>query len=85
MILEELRITKRPSWESKKLEYKGAIKYENAHGHIELHLNHETSLKVLAVVADAMVASSKELAAQLTRDVIDAIPALPAPDAKAEV
>lgn len=79
MLLNELRITKRPSWEVKGIQYKGAIKYEGAHGTIELHLNHETSLKILAVVADAMVASSKELATDLTRDVIDSLPQLAAP------
>lgn len=82
MLLEELRIIKRPSWETKGLQYKGAIKYEGSHGTIELHLNHETSLKVLAVVADAMVASSKEIANDLTRDVIDSVPQLAAPTAE---
>jgi hypothetical protein len=83
VILEEFRIVKRPSWEAKALEYKGTIKYEGRHGVIELHLNHDLSLRLLSVIADSMVDSSKELAHELTRSIIDAVPALPNPEAPA--
>lgn len=78
MILDELRISKRHSWENNPMEYRGVIKYEGERGTIEINLNHATSMRLLAVVADSMVESSKELANNLTRDVIDSVPTLPA-------
>jgi hypothetical protein len=71
VVLEKLHIYKRPSYECKGLQYKGEVRYEGQHGAVELHLNHETSLRIMAVVADSLVASSKEIANDLTRNIID--------------
>jgi hypothetical protein len=76
MILEELTIRKNKAWEANPNGYTGMVRFKNAQGAVELALNHETSRRILAVVADTVVESSREIAANLTRDSIDSIPAL---------
>lgn len=83
MILKQLSITKKNhySWsgsEKDPMQYEGEIEFVNEHGSIKLNLNHETSLKLLGVVAESLVESSKELATMLTTAVIDSIPEAPA-------
>jgi hypothetical protein len=77
MILERLSITKKYSYKkTEPLTYEGAIKYANERGEISITLNDETSRKVLAVIADQLVETSKQVAKNLTADVITANPAI---------
>jgi hypothetical protein len=46
------------------------------HGKVALTLNHETSVRILAVLADQMVESSKEIAKELTAEIIESQPLL---------
>jgi hypothetical protein len=73
LVLEELRITHH-SWEK---ELKGAIKYRSEEGEITIKLTAEHIARILPVVADALVATSKEVAENLKAAVItQALPAL---------
>lgn len=73
MILEQLTIRRNESYETNPGSYRGEIKFKNQYGEIKLHLNEETSKKILAVVAEQMVISSRELATNLTANCIEAI------------
>lgn len=77
MILEDLHIY-RHSWEQNQ-PIRGTLKFKGYHGNVELILDETLSKRILAVVADAVVASGKEIANNLTAEIIDANRALPAP------
>ncbi len=51
-------------------EYKGTIKYNSATGSVELNLLPEHMQPLFEAVAEALVKSSKAVAAQLTAEVI---------------
>jgi hypothetical protein len=70
MQLERLAIT-RETWGVNKGQFTGAIEFSNQSGKIQLNLNHETGQKLLAVVAECLVDTAKEVATQLTTEVID--------------
>ena len=77
LTLQKLNIHQSYRWKKDEpLKYEGEIKYSGDHGDVSIHLNHETSLKVLAVVADQLVESSKELAQDLTREIVESQPLL---------
>lgn len=78
MILNDLHIY-RNAWETNQ-PLKGTLKFKGTHGNVELILDESLSKKILAIVADAVVASGKEIANNLTAEIIDANRALPAPD-----
>jgi len=61
-------------------KYTGAAKFENQYGSIELTLSPEMSAQILQICAEALVANSREVAANLTAAVIEqTTQALPAP------
>lgn len=70
------------SGEDTKFPYVGTVEYTNQSGEISLNLTGELTDRILEVVADALVESSKEVAATLTTACIEqrAEPALPAPE-----
>lgn len=79
MILEQLSITKNRSYDAQPDGFKGRVKFTNAQGTVELELNHEVSTKILAVVADAVVESAKDIAHNLSANVFTQL-ALPKND-----
>lgn len=82
MELQYLSISKRASYEKgyKEGDYKGTVTYSNEAGKIELNLSPALSAAVLVVVADNLVAASREVATTLTAACITQ-PALAAPAA----
>lgn len=54
----------------------GEVTFAGSNGKVQLALNEETSKKILAVVAEQLVESSKELAEKMTAEIIQAAPAL---------
>jgi hypothetical protein len=76
MRLQKIYI-RRPWNDEKRLE--GSVEFAGKSGEISLHLTDELSRRVLEVVADELVASSRQVAQDLTREIIEAhAPALPA-------
>lgn len=73
MRLEQLTIT-RVMWGAREGQYEGKIKYTNEYGSIDLALTHDVSMKLLGIVADSMIESSKQIARELTASVIDCLP-----------
>jgi hypothetical protein len=61
------------------LSYEGKLEFTGSSGEVAINLNAELSQRVLAVVADAMTATTRELANNLTADVLSGVPALAAP------
>ena len=51
--------------------YKGTAEFEGSYGKVELHLEQRLSEKILAVCADEIVASSKEVAEAMTATFIE--------------
>jgi hypothetical protein len=70
MILETLRISAIPSYLPGAGNYEGEIVYRSERGKIQLNLTHDQVARILPVVADALVESSKEVAYNLTASVI---------------
>jgi hypothetical protein len=66
MILSTLTITKNQNYEANPDGYKGRLSFQNAYGTVELALNAETSAKILAVVAESVVESARDIATNLT-------------------
>ena len=73
MILQSLTITRNESYQARPGEYTGRLSYKNQYGDISLNLNEQTSKKILDVIAEQMVESSKQLASELTGSCIEAI------------
>jgi hypothetical protein len=63
-------------------KYTGTIEFRCGNGDINLKLNSDLSQRLLAVVGEAMVESTKEVARNLTAEVLSGIAALPAPKAE---
>lgn len=75
MQLESLSIQRRIYGPNEgKLE--GEITFKNPRGKVQLVLNDEISQRLLAIVADGVVESSREIAVSLTAQVLTAIPAI---------
>jgi hypothetical protein len=70
MILDTLRISVIPSYFPGAGNYEGEIIYQSKKGRIQLNLTHDQVARILPVVADALVESSKEVAYNLTASVI---------------
>lgn len=75
MQLESLRI-ERMAWGKNEGMLEGCIVFKNRNGEVKLFLNDEVSSRLLAIVADGVVESSKQIANDLTTAVITAAPAL---------
>lgn len=75
MILSTLTITKNQNYEANPDGYKGRLAFQNQYGTVELALNAETSAKILAVVAESVVESAKDIATNLTAACVT-VPAL---------
>jgi hypothetical protein len=72
MILQQLTISQVYKYKKDEpLRYKGAIKYAGDYGEVSVTLNDETSRRVLAVIADQLVETSREIAQDLTAEIID--------------
>jgi len=70
MILKKLEIELQ-EWGENKGQYKGEISFVSANGQVTTFLNAQQIQKLLPVVADAVVASAKEVANILTSQVLD--------------
>ena len=70
MILQNITIT-RISYGDDEGQYDCSVGYTGANSRTKLSLDRDTTTKILAVVADLIVESSKEVAATLTAEVID--------------
>jgi len=67
VILKSLVIQRQNNWDEKCTgALVGAIKFKNDHGSIELTLSEEMAQKILALVAEGVVESAKEVATKLT-------------------
>ena len=49
----------------------GQVQFEGTHGDVALNLTQEQVVGIMAVVADAMVFATKELAEELTANIIE--------------
>lgn len=76
MKMKELHIEEIPSYVDSSGNYRGKIKFSGNNGVVEIHLNHERIKKILAVVADALVETSKDVAENLTAEIINQVPML---------
>ena len=71
MLLEKL-VIRRP-WrvtQEDEIQYEGEIEYAGSAGKVTINLTDQVSRKILAVVADQLVESSKQVAHNLTAEVI---------------
>lgn len=72
MKLESLLITLEPSYSEQAGQYTGRITFENVNkGTVKLNLSNELSAKLLAVVANELVATSRMVAQELTAQCIE--------------
>ena len=71
MKLEMLQIEVEPSYSSNAGKYKGRVKFENKSDTITLHLNETLCQRILEVVAEQLVSTSRELASNLTAQCIE--------------
>lgn len=69
MILKKLYI-ERDEWGPQKGMLNGKIEYVGQYGDIGITLNPEHCKDILAIVADALVKTSRDMAANLTADVV---------------
>jgi len=75
MQLDKIYIT-RSDYGQNKGRLSGRIGFKGACGNIELTLNESLSQKIVAICADEMVAASKDIAANMTAEIINAAPEL---------
>lgn len=68
MLLKELTIRREYWVEGKPL--KGEIEFDDPAGAIKLNLDEEQCARMLAIVADALVVTTKKIASELTSNVI---------------
>jgi hypothetical protein len=71
MKLQNLRISEIPSYMLEAGNYEGEITYANEKGKIQLNLSSEQVARILPILADALIESSKEVANNLTAAVIE--------------
>ena len=73
MKLEHMHIRPFYSYEEgfKEGYYRGEVKFSGTHGTVLINLTPAVAGRILAVVADDLVAASQEIATQLTAEVFD--------------
>jgi len=71
MKLESLEISLNQSYQPNPGQYTGKVKFTNQNGVITVPLNEETSLKILQVVSGQIVATSREMALNLSSACIE--------------
>lgn len=71
MDLESLKIEKR-AWGENKGKYTGSINFYNQQGSIGLNLEPEQINKIFAICADVLIQTSKEVANDMTANIIEA-------------
>lgn len=69
MQLKELNIGLIPSYRSDAGNYEGKIKFVGETGEIVINIDHKFSQEILAVAAESLARSSKELAERMTAEV----------------
>lgn len=74
MQLKSLQIQIAPSYQKNAGQYEGEVEFENDSGRIKLNLSPELSQRVLEVVSEQLVATSRQLATELTTQCIATIP-----------
>ena len=72
MILERLSMSRGYYYGEDAPPLTGEIQFKGKTGTVQIQLNEATSFKILSVVADQLVESSKELAMDLTKEVLEA-------------
>ena len=71
MILKQLTIFRKNSWDEKcNSPLVGSIEFKNDLGSIKLDLSEEMAQKILAIVAEGVVESAKEVASKLTANLL---------------
>lgn len=72
MEMEYLSIQKIQNWDPtyKPGAYRGIVKYKNQNGEIVINLSTEIGKKIISIVAEDLVAASREVANTLTGDVL---------------
>lgn len=73
MKLKEIQIREAYSWENEKgpAAYAGKAVFGSGGSEVSLSLGDEASRRILAVIAEELVASSKAIADMMVRDVIE--------------
>lgn len=83
MKLESLQISLEPSYSEQAGQYTGKVTFENERkGVVKLSLSPELSNRILSVVADELVSTSRMLAQELTAQCIDSIASIPVTNTK---
>ncbi len=77
MQLQKIYIT-RDEYGPNKGRLSGKVEFTGQNGAVVLPLDDDLSKQVIAVCADSLVRASKDLANNLTAEIISATPALPA-------
>lgn len=71
MILKQLSIFRKSSWDEKcQGPLIGSIEFKNDLGSIKLDLSEEMAQKILAILAESVVESAKEVAMKLTSNLL---------------
>lgn len=79
IVLKTLTIRDSNYYSNEPPSYTGELEFRGAVGDVKLRLNGDLSKRILAVVGDSMVESTKALATNLTAEVLSGVAALPAP------
>lgn len=79
MLLKNLNLWRAESYMPNAGKLMGEITFESPAGKVSMVLPEEHCARILALVADGLVASSREVAEELTAQIISAAPALPRP------
>lgn len=81
LILRSLQIRNRDYYSrtnnNSPIQYEGQIEFAGSNGEVKINLSSDLSQKVLAVVAEAMVESTRQVAHDLTAEILAGVPALP--------
>jgi hypothetical protein len=79
IVLKSLTIRDSNYYTNEAPNYTGELEFRGATGDIKLKLTADLSKRILAVVGDSMVESTKALATSLTAEILSGVAALPAP------
>jgi hypothetical protein len=73
MKIASLNISERQTYEPgyRPNAYKATIKYKGNYGEVTVNLTPDLTTKVMRVIADELVAASKEIANDLTKEIIE--------------
>lgn len=74
MILDQLIIMKKQSYEPDPDGYKGTIKFTSTTGKIEVNLSDALSRKILAIISEELVETAKLVGNLLTQEIIQNAP-----------